>query len=572
MKNACSYVVSLVALVSSGAVHAGPPPKVDVCHLTGGTHTQLHTLRIAEPAVGAHVGHGDMVGLCDDVCDAVCFDGNYCTQSCDVATLTCDPSPPAVDCDDSDPDTVDTCEPALGCVHIPVPAPERTTSGANWTIQVDAVTSGNRLFGSGSGMLGDVNDDGVSELVVGARKTDPGGTSASYRPGVIYVYKSPNPLDGSRVSPNDAQTRVVGLGTDGSGGLGNFDTLPGRSELALTDAPNSHPLGGLGAILREFPDGDIVSSTIGDAATPSSTRITGATDVLFSSRPVLGFYDANGDPDLVLTHNIPNSSKTAQIWPGPLGAGQRTATAATERLELEGQAESTAATVVAELVDITGDGRDDLVLAPARDSIDYDYIDVVFGADTPLSGAVSYGDLQDGVVGVRIEGPAGTGFGASLSAAGDVDGDGFEDVLVSGRGAAWLLFGPVPSGAGTVPHTDLDPVQFSGITASTSYGNASFGVGDVDSDGFDDLLHCGSGEDSDAGACWLVFGQSRAAWSGPIAMADVVVDGGVAFANDDALAAWFGVSATGGDVDGDGTQDLVITAYPGVFVFAGPFR
>ncbi|MBX2800463.1 MAG: VCBS repeat-containing protein [Myxococcales bacterium] len=563
----------LLPFLGWSASSLAAPNKVDVCHRPPGNSTQLQSIVVSQNAVAAHVSnHGDVVGMCDDVCDTICSDGNACTQDCDVSTTTCYETAPLVDCDDSDPTTVDSCEPLVGCINTPIADMDRSSSGADLTVGVEPPNPGNRGFGRRVGMLADVNGDGVAELVVAAPKSDPDGSSTTYRPGVIYLFKSPTVLDGSLVLRDTAETRVIGLGTDSNGGLATFDTIDGIPELAITDAPGGDPLGGLGAILRDFPDGDIFSNTIGDASTSTSTRISGAPDSFFSSRPVFGFWNDDSEPDLILTHNIPNTNKTAQLWPGAVAAGVLSASSATERLELLGQAESSAALVVADLVDLTGDGRDDLVIAPSRQTIDYDYADVLFGGDAQLVGTATYADLLDGVSGTRITGPTGSGFGVDVASAGDVDGDGYADLLVSERGGAWLLFGPVQSGLTSVSSGALSPVHYTGITASASYGNHSYGLGDVDSDSYDDLLHCGIGEAGGAGTCWLTFGAPRASLPTTLAMADVLAAGGVRFTNDDAVADGLGVSATGGDVDGDGHRDVVISALPGVFVFAGPFR
>ena len=87
--------------------------------------------------------------------------------------------------------------------------------------------------------------------------------------------------------------------------------------------------------------------------------------------------------------------------------------------------------------------------------------------------------------------------GISVSAAGDVNGDGIDDVIVGAgianqggtkRGAAYVVFGKAGAVRGAIPLANLlldgNGVQFSG-TANRDYAGASVsGAGDVNGDGW----------------------------------------------------------------------------------------
>ena len=148
--------------------------------------------------------------------------------------------------------------------------------------------------------------------------------------------------------------------------------------------------------------------------------------------------------------------------------------------------------------------------------------------------------------------------GYAVAGAGDVDGDGFDDLLVSAygydsyRGVVYLVSGPV---SGDI---DLSTVtRRTGESSSTlSYaGNTVATAGDVDGDGFDDVLVGAEGDDgaaTDAGAAYLLFGPITGDAELTSAGAKLSGESGDSYAG-----SWV---TSGGDIDADGTPDLLIGA------------
>jgi len=124
--------------------------------------------------------------------------------------------------------------------------------------------------------------------------------------------------------------------------------------------------------------------------------------------------------------------------------------------------------------DVDGDGFDDVVVGLPKAGLGAGAIEVIYGHPDPSS-ARTESLMGDG----GLDGA----FGLSVAGAGDVDGDGFDDVLVgANRGAAVLYRGEA---------TGLDPVPWWTaplIAGSLEHGYQVAGAGDVNADGFDDIL------------------------------------------------------------------------------------
>ncbi len=168
-----------------------------------------------------------------------------------------------------------------------------------------------------------------------------------------------------------------------------------------------------------------------------------------------------------------------------------------------------------------------------------------------LAGTMSLAEADGRLTGERQGGEAGT----AVAPAGDLDGDGFADVLVGapeeGEGVAYVFHGPL---GGEVLTGDAE-AQLVGQSSGDRAGLAVAGAGDIDQDGCPDLL-VGAPRVDDAargaGAAYLVYGPA----SGEHALSRRGLGLHGASSGDGA-----GVSVAGaGDVDGDGFDDLLVGA------------
>ncbi|MDF1734312.1 MAG: tandem-95 repeat protein [Minwuia sp.] len=227
---------------------------------------------------------------------------------------------------------------------------------------------------------------------------------------------------------------------------------------------------------------------------------------------------------------------------------------------------------VSDLGDLNGDGFDDLLVSSHRTDKNGNYAGsahVVFGkADgTP----VSLTDVESGIGGFNINGAAPHNqTGVDLSRAGDVNGDGLEDLFISAHGdatngylsgASYVVFG----------RTTLSDIELSDVAAgdggfiirgSNDYDHAGLVLdraGDVNGDGLDDVIVGAPGADTNglnSGAAFVIFGKADTA---PVQITSIgttvggfVIAGGIAGENAG------GEVAGVGDVNGDGFDDLFV--------------
>ncbi|MBW2061860.1 MAG: VCBS repeat-containing protein, partial [Deltaproteobacteria bacterium] len=147
--------------------------------------------------------------------------------------------------------------------------------------------------------------------------------------------------------------------------------------------------------------------------------------------------------------------------------------------------------------------------------------------------------------------------GISVSTAGDVNGDGYSDIIIganrytngqSDEGAAYVIYGS-PSGLASSPDWVV-----SGSQSGEELGVSVSYAGDVNGDGFSDVIvgaQYYDGGQSNEGRALVFHGSS----TGPSTTADWEVDS-------DFGDAWFGYSvSTAGDVNGDGYSDVIVGAY-----------
>jgi hypothetical protein len=407
-----------------------------------------------------------------------------------------------------------------------------------WTAESDQTQA---HFGYPVASAGDVNGDGYSDVVIGAYSYDNGQTDE----GRAYLYLGS--ASGLAMTPawtaESNQANALFGESVASAGDVNGD---GYSDVIV------------GAIYFDNGQADegraylYLGSGSGLATLPAWTAEADQASALFGrSVAAAGDVDGDGYADVVIGSSYSNGEfyeGRAYLYRGS-ASGLATTPAWTAESD---QVNAFFGCSVALAGDVNGDGYSDVVIG----GVFYDILSVDHGRAYLYLGSAS--GLAAIPAWTAVSDQPDSHFGtSSLASAGDVNGDGYSDVIVGAHGydsgqtdegGAFLYLGSA-SGLRTIPSW----------TAESNQGDAIFGesvasAGDVNGDGYSDVIVGAPGYDSgqvDEGRAYLYLGSASGLASSPAWTAE----------SNQANARFGNSVASAGDVDGDGYSDVIVGAY-----------
>ena len=319
---------------------------------------------------------------------------------------------------------------------------------------------------------GDFNGDGIADMIIGADFADPNGGSS----GATYI--------------------VFG-NAGGFGATFNLSTLNGTNGFVLNGVFGGDHSGNSVSSAGDVNNDGIDDIIIGaDDADVNGVNLVGQAYVVFGS---LLPFAASFELSSLLAVNGGNGSLGFAITGG--------------------QINDHIARHVANAGDVNGDGIDDVIVsAPLGGSNGEAY--VIFGA-AGFAPEINVSAL-DGTNGFAIQGFAAIGGVGSVARAGDVNGDGVGDLIVgapanaSDPGHAYVVFGrdstnPFGAVLALTAMNSNDGFVINGINANDQTGSSVSAAGDVNGDGFGDLLvgawQADSGSLIDVGRSYIIYGQ-----------------------------------------------------------------
>ena len=397
-------------------------------------------------------------------------------------------------------------------------------------------------FGWEAAPAGDVNGDGYADVILGAPFQNT--VSGTYYVGAAYVFKgsstglsSSSPPDWSVLGDQAGALLGYSVFTAGDvNGDGYADVIVGAPY--YNDIANG--LTNAGAAFVYFGSSAGLSTTANWSVLGTQDH-TGWGNV-GTSVATAGDVNGDGFSDVIVGAPFQDTDDESMAWVGAASVylGSSSTLAATPGWSAGGSAgDSEFGFSIASAGDVNGDGYDDILVGDPNYSDSFSQEGAVF---LYLGGPT--GPIGPALIGVGDQ--AGAHFGYSVSSAGDVNGDGYSDVIVgapgenSNTGKVYLYLGGPLGLPATASWTAV------GQNPGDSFGHSVAAAGDVNGDGYGDILVGAPGGDR----AYAYYGSSSGLPSSPSwTLYDTSGDN------------TFGQAlSTAGDVNGDGFSDVIVGA------------
>ncbi len=396
----------------------------------------------------------------------------------------------------------------------------------------------NTQLGAWVAGVGDVNGDGLADFLASSFSPMASPGSENARSHVYLMYGRPefhSELGAiEQLGPTEGRVLDVRLFSSGTPPPGIKDGTAGGTEDGI--------------------EGGTTGTGIGDF------NGDGQQDFILGVTPEPGSAGNNGGPRFYLFHGETSENTSANA-----GGLLRPAFVLHEDMATSAETAVSAApdsVAVTGAGDVNGDGLDDVLLGFSESGSAY----VLYGTSRSVPEMRSRSDLHayDGFV---IQGPTTASlFGARVAGGGDINGDGFADLLIAasaGQSDGDLLF--VIYGR---PERTRAPVETARLDASEGFVIRTHGhiqalehAGDVNGDGYDDVLVGLRDSDEKTTRALLFYGSQQ---SMPLDLAAPRQNGKAYFTVETQTPSpgFAEAVAAAGDVNGDGFDDILITQAP----------
>ncbi|MCB9759912.1 MAG: FG-GAP repeat protein [Alphaproteobacteria bacterium] len=364
----------------------------------------------------------------------------------------------------------------------------------------------NDYFGARLAWAGDVNADGNDDLLVGAYRSDQGPNNS----GTVYLFRGPlastSASNAEMIWTGEAAGDNAGQSVSAAGDI----TGDGSPDIAI-GAPSYSGSTGRVYIIA----GPLTETGTSTSLTEADLFIDGGASGDAAGWWVTGGGDLNGDgqADLLVSspaaNGVKRDSGVVFLFYGPLTVDHDTgqADAALEGSDID----DFTGFSVDWVGDFDGDGNEDVVIGAYGYDVGGTDAGVAYLVQGPVGGDL---DLDDDAEVVILGEAGGDHLGREVGGGGDFNGDGRADLLIgapdAGAGGVAYLFYGDPGLSGTVSASTAD-LRLEGSASGDSAGSVAQGAGDVDGDGIDDIIigayRHDEGANNNVGAIYLLLGE-----------------------------------------------------------------
>ncbi|MGF2036765.1 MAG: beta strand repeat-containing protein [Nostoc sp. CmiVER01] len=427
---------------------------------------------------------------------------------------------------------------------------------------------------------GDINNDGVDDLIIAAPLANRNGITFAGESYVVFGGANVGSSDVFNLSDLNGTNgfTITGFGGDSGRSVSNAGDInnDGIDDLII-GAPfaSRNDISQAGESYVVFGGTNVASSgalNLSDLNGTNGFTIIGINDIDTIGNSVSNAGDVNNDgiDDLIIGGFGKSYVVFGRTNVGSGGSLNPSSLDGTNGFVINGGNKFSLS--VSNAGDINNDDINDLVIGTyeadpnGKENAGQSY--VIFGGKNVGSGGTFNLSDLNGSNGFAINGiAAGNESGFSVSNGGDINNDGIDDLIIGAwrapangviqAGQTYVLFGGTNIGtSGTFNLSDLNGTNgfaINGITENSFSSSSVSNAGDVNADGIDDLI-IGA---PDGRQAYVVFGGTNVGKSGSLNLSDLNGTNGFTIPGGGAI----GLSvSSAGDINNDGVDDLIIGA------------
>jgi hypothetical protein len=434
---------------------------------------------------------------------------------------------------------------------------------------------------------GDINGDGIDDLIIGAPDAGTNFAGSSY---IVFGNSTFNgtidlsSLDGSNGFAIDGIDRVGNLGysISSAGNLNgdDFDDI-------IIGAPDAGTnFAGKSYIVFGNSTGFNATFALSSLDGSNGFIVDGIDELNNLGRSASNVGDINGDgvEDLIISApNAPDDGEVYVIFGNDStefnASFDLTSLDGTNGFKIEGiDGVNNLGSSVSNAGDINGDDIDDLVIGASNAYNKAGGSYIIFGRDTGFGASFDLSSI-DGSNGFGIRGlNAGDRLGSSVSNAGDVNDDGFGDLILGAPGAnnytgeSYVIFGKSTSFNRRIDLNSADGTNgfiIKGIDTGDKSGDSVSSAGDINNDDFDDVIvGAPDAGENFIGESYIVFGKDTG-FDASLNLSSLDGSNGLTVRGIDAGDNLGNSVSNAGDINGDEFDDLIVGAPDAGGNFAG---